>query len=777
MRSPCTAILLLALLPGPLAGQRPSPEAACAAGESAACLDAARRLLREGPAAADTVRAVTLQHRACELGSGDGCNDYGVSLELGRGTPRNERAALERYDQACRLESAYGCFNQGKAVLDGRLGATRNAAVGSQLLAKACDRGHLDGCVDLALAELDGRAGARQPAAAHSRLLRACDAGSGRGCNEAGFQKRDSTAVPGDLAGAASLFKRSCDELSNGLGCTALGFAYERGQGVPRSAARAESFYRKACSMAEGLGCSNLGVLRRDGVVGPPDSAEAARLFGEGCKLGSGAACSNQGQLVLAGWGGRRPDSAAGRALHRTACDAGSAVGCRRLGYAVRSGGGRRDSADAHALFRRACEARDGPACNEEGLGLERGVLGRPDSAAARALYRKACDLGESYGCNNYAVALRDGRPEERDPIAANAIFERECTGGNPLACANLGYSYEYGRGVRMDEARALEMYRRGCSAGSSYGCSRLARLGADTTAILALQKAERDSARASEASGLAAPPGATGRGESARLWALVVGISKYRSAEIRPLAYARKDAEAFARFLMSPQGGGFPREQVQVLLDEEATAAGLRRGLHSFLRQANADDRVLVYFAGHGRQPGGLGGIPYFLTYDTDPREMAVTAVPMDEFKRAVSQSITARQIIAFIDACHSGGVTVSTRSGEDNQLINRYLQELSRGAATVATLAASQEGQESLEGPEYGGGHGAFTWFLLQGLSGEADRAAEQGDESGTVTLRELAAYVTRRVKAATANQQEPSLSYLRSFPDVVLSVVRAR
>ncbi|MCI0460204.1 MAG: caspase family protein, partial [Gemmataceae bacterium] len=214
-----------------------------------------------------------------------------------------------------------------------------------------------------------------------------------------------------------------------------------------------------------------------------------------------------------------------------------------------------------------------------------------------------------------------------------------------------------------------------------------------------------------------------------------------------------------------------------QLLVDEQATADALRRGLHSFLRRAAADDRVVVFFAGHGRQPGGLGGVPYFLTYDTDPREMAVTAVPMDEFRRAVSQSITAKQIVAFVDACHGGGVTLATRGLDDNQLINRYLQELSRSQATVATFAASQENQESFEGAEYGGGHGAFTWFLLQGLGGEADRASEQGDENGAVSLRELAAYVTRKVKEATGNQQEPSLSFLRTFPDVVLSVLRVR
>ena len=47
------------------------------------------------------------------------------------------------------------------------------------------------------------------------------------------------------------------------------------------------------------------------------------------------------------------------------------------------------------------------------------------------------------------------------------------------------------------------------------------------------------------------------GRGD---VYAVVVGISDYAHMGIRDLKYAHRDAQAFAAFLQSNQGGGYPR-------------------------------------------------------------------------------------------------------------------------------------------------------------------------------------------------------------------------
>ncbi len=64
-----------------------------------------------------------------------------------------------------------------------------------------------------------------------------------------------------------------------------------------------------------------------------------------------------------------------------------------------------------------------------------------------------------------------------------------------------------------------------------------------------------------------------------------------------------------------------------------------------------------------------------------------------------------------------------------------------------------ASRSTEHSWEGPNWGGGHGAFSYFILQGLPGEAD---EMGNKDGIVSVSELIEYVRSKVKDSTQDAQ---------------------
>jgi uncharacterized caspase-like protein len=72
------------------------------------------------------------------------------------------------------------------------------------------------------------------------------------------------------------------------------------------------------------------------------------------------------------------------------------------------------------------------------------------------------------------------------------------------------------------------------------------------------------------------------------------------------------------------------------------------------------------------------------------------------------------------------------------------------------VAIFSASADNQYSQEGQEWGGGHGVFTYFLLEGLKGGADF-----NKDGRVNLGELNLYLSERVRRATKNAQSPIVS----------------
>jgi uncharacterized Zn-binding protein involved in type VI secretion len=81
--------------------------------------------------------------------------------------------------------------------------------------------------------------------------------------------------------------------------------------------------------------------------------------------------------------------------------------------------------------------------------------------------------------------------------------------------------------------------------------------------------------------------------------FAVVIGVGQYESEDIPDLEFARADAESVRDFLMSEMAGPF--DEVLFLADEDATGAKMREAMFVFLQQADWDDLVFIYYAGHG--------------------------------------------------------------------------------------------------------------------------------------------------------------------------------
>lgn len=255
-----------------------------------------------------------------------------------------------------------------------------------------------------------------------------------------------------------------------------------------------------------------------------------------------------------------------------------------------------------------------------------------------------------------------------------------------------------------------------------------------------------------------AAPPVAEIPRFRGQRWAVVIGISRYQNAHkgIPNLRYADRDARAFYEFLKTPQGGAFTEDHIVFLADERATYAKVREALFDFLRKPIKEDLVVIFFAGHGAPEPGNPQNLYLLTHDSDPDRLASTAFPMWDLETSLTRFVKADRVLVFTDACHSAGVgsSIATRSVPSDNLINRYFQELERSGAGRAIFTASEAGELSQESQRWGGGHGVFTHFLLEGMKGAADT-----NNDGVVTLGEAIDYVSENVRRQTQNAQHPA------------------
>lgn len=227
--------------------------------------------------------------------------------------------------------------------------------------------------------------------------------------------------------------------------------------------------------------------------------------------------------------------------------------------------------------------------------------------------------------------------------------------------------------------------------------------------------------------------------------WAVVVGISKFKNfPPDEQLEFADKDAEAFAKFILSERGRSFPKENVRVFLNQDATAASVRKNLASWLpRQAKSNDIVYIFLATHGMVEKDVAKQAFLVTHDADPEDLYVSSLPMKELDDIIaSRLVRAGRIVLFADAC---------RSGKLGSGIHGSMQEVAGKRKELIGLMASRSTEFSQEGKQFCGGHGVFTCFLLKGLTGAAD-----ADKDKTVTVSELIDYLNEQVRKATTNQQ---------------------
>ena len=241
--------------------------------------------------------------------------------------------------------------------------------------------------------------------------------------------------------------------------------------------------------------------------------------------------------------------------------------------------------------------------------------------------------------------------------------------------------------------------------------------------------------------------------------YALVVGIAHYAnlpaSAQLR---YPDRDAESIYTTLISQQGGEFPANHVHMLTDAGATQSNILRELQSWLPSVTApNDRVLIYFAGHGFISGGKG---YLAPYDVDLHNLAGTAIPMETLGNLIGTRIQGKWKVLLTDACHSGAITPES----DPTQLNHLLLDLHQ---SIFSLTASRDREQSFESPDWGGGHGIFTYYVVRGLGGAAD-----ANSDGIVTADELAEYVHTNVREATQGRQNPTSERGSFDPNMLLA-----
>ena len=292
---------------------------------------------------------------------------------------------------------------------------------------------------------------------------------------------------------------------------------------------------------------------------------------------------------------------------------------------------------------------------------------------------------------------------------------------------------------------------------------------------------------------------------KKAKVWAVVVGVSKYSKNKSLNLKYSDADAKSFYNFLHSAGGGSVQKNQIALLLNEQATSQEVRLTMKEIFSQASDDDVVVLYIASHGLTEQGEF---YFLTTEAEVGSLKNTSLSRLDIAEGL-KGCKAKKKMVFADACHSGNIgdvmniaasnntpekkeikteqkqadkqmvasakqekikvspgsrgidtdgknnktKESTQTPEQLEASSKLLIEMAQVNEGHAIMTASTGGQKSLEDIKWGGGHGVFTYYLIEGLKGSAD-----SDKNKFVSFKELNNYVYRSVMDATNMEQSP-------------------
>jgi hypothetical protein len=215
--------------------------------------------------------------------------------------------------------------------------------------------------------------------------------------------------------------------------------------------------------------------------------------------------------------------------------------------------------------------------------------------------------------------------------------------------------------------------------------------------------------------------------------YALLIGVRDYAATDIQPLPHTVTDVVELDKVLRT---AGYTTKLLHSdLPDRQPTYSKIWGELEGLAKMTGPGDLLLVYFGGHGNLDDE--GNAYLIPGDLyNYFGMKRTAINLDDFTKTIATS-GAQARILILDACHSG---IGRSDGRMDPAFERHVIMEAEGSATLAACRQGQKAYEHENSP-----HGVFTYYLLEGLRGAADREGKR-----FVTFNDLSSYVTAQVRA---------------------------
>ena len=243
---------------------------------------------------------------------------------------------------------------------------------------------------------------------------------------------------------------------------------------------------------------------------------------------------------------------------------------------------------------------------------------------------------------------------------------------------------------------------------------------------------------------------------------ALIVGIEEY--GHTFKAQHAARDAQLFYDY--AQRSLGIPAENIKLLIGEKATRADLLHAVKNWLgpRVSPGKSQVVVFFAGHGLASSN-GERAFLIPQDARPDLLEDTALDRQRLMADIAQA-QPQSALFFFDTCYSGGARGGDKTlvaGARPIIIKPRADLLPPGFMQFSAASNDQLAHSHPSQP-----HGLFSYYLMRGLSGEAD-----ANHDNRLTAGELQSFVQERVQRLAQTKGRPQVPELIGDPERVIAV----
>ncbi len=243
------------------------------------------------------------------------------------------------------------------------------------------------------------------------------------------------------------------------------------------------------------------------------------------------------------------------------------------------------------------------------------------------------------------------------------------------------------------------------------------------------------------------------------RTFIFAVAVENYEDPAFRSVDYAEQDARSFVE---AWQKMGAETTECVSLVSDQVTYFDLRSRLSEFLGRIGSEDRLLLFYAGHG---ASIQGVSVLMTSDTQSDHPEKSCIPLKDILNEIRQA-KCGEVLLFLDVCHSlAAPPISMISDTpplrmmENEFPGDELRVFCKESASRFAFISCKPNEVSHSSRTLD--HGIWTHCLIQAIEGCAKESIGKDNRVTTASLQSyLLAEVPRalRITVAGAIKQTP-------------------